>query len=99
MFRFIIYLYDAAHASTPPQLREFLTYFFILPNYYFVLFPVIDFQTHRQSYFRRNIHDIAQQGIAWIGRGIDAADAVSARLPLEGAVERPRPGDHVRGAW
>src|SRR6185503_20548850 len=69
MFRFVIYLYDAAHAKTPPTLREFLTYFFIVPNYYFVLFPVIDFQTHRQTYFRRNIHEVAQQGIVWIGRG------------------------------
>ena len=69
MFRFLIYLYDAAHAKTRPQLRDFLTYFFIVPNYYFVLFPVIDFQTHRQAYFRRNIHDVAQQGIVWIGRG------------------------------
>ena len=69
MFRFVIYLYDAAHAKTAPTIREFLTYFFIVPNYYFVLFPVIDFQTHRQTYFRRNIHEVAQQGIVWIGRG------------------------------
>jgi len=69
MFRFIIYVYDAAYAKTRATLREFLTYFFVLPNYYFLLFPVIDFQTHRQSYFKRDIHEVAQQGIAWIGRG------------------------------
>jgi alginate O-acetyltransferase complex protein AlgI len=69
MFRFVIYLYDAAHAKAAPTLQEFLTYFFILPNYYFLLFPVIDFQTHRQTYFRRNINDVAQQGILWIARG------------------------------
>jgi alginate O-acetyltransferase complex protein AlgI len=69
MFRFSIYLYDAAYAKTPPTIKDFLTYFFIIPNYYFVLFPVIDFQTHRQTYFRRNINDVAQQGIVWIGRG------------------------------
>jgi alginate O-acetyltransferase complex protein AlgI len=69
MFRFAIYLYDAAYAKTAPTIREFLTYFFIVPNYYFLLFPVIDFQTHRQTYYRRNIHDVAQQGIVWIGRG------------------------------
>ena len=69
MFRFMIYVYDAGHARTPPSLMDFLTYFFILPNYYFLLFPVIDFQTHRQSYYRRNIHQVAQQGLVWIGRG------------------------------
>jgi alginate O-acetyltransferase complex protein AlgI len=69
MFRFLIYLYDAAHAKARPQLRDFLTYFFVLPNYYFLLFPVVDYQTHRQTYFRRNINDVAQQGIVWIARG------------------------------
>jgi D-alanyl-lipoteichoic acid acyltransferase DltB (MBOAT superfamily) len=69
MFRFLIYLYDAAHSTSKPRLTDFLTYFFVLPNYYFLLFPVIDFQTHRQAYYRRNIHDVAQQGIAWIARG------------------------------
>ena len=49
MFRFIVYVYDAAYAKTRPVLRDFLTYFYILPNYYFLLFPVIDFQTHRQA--------------------------------------------------
>jgi len=69
MFRFAIYLYDAAHAKTAPRLTDFLAYFFVLPNYYFLLFPVVDFQTCRQTYFRRNINDIAQQGVQWIARG------------------------------
>jgi D-alanyl-lipoteichoic acid acyltransferase DltB (MBOAT superfamily) len=69
MFRFLIYLYEVAHAKTKPGIRDFLTYFFVLPNYYFLLFPVVDYQTHRQTYFRRNINEIVQQGIAWIARG------------------------------
>jgi alginate O-acetyltransferase complex protein AlgI len=69
MFRYIVYLYEAAYAKTRPGLQDFLAYFFILPNYYFVLFPVIDYQTHRQTYFRRDIHEVAQQGITWLARG------------------------------
>lgn len=69
MFRLMVYLYDAAHAKRPPVLREFLAYFFVLPNFYFLLFPVIDFQTQRRTYYRRNIHEIAQQGVTWIARG------------------------------
>jgi alginate O-acetyltransferase complex protein AlgI len=69
MFRVIIYVYDLAHAKKPPSLLSYLSYFFILPNYYLTLFPVIDFQTMRSTYYRRNIHDIAQQGIFWIVRG------------------------------
>lgn len=69
MFRMIIYLYDIKRSPEPPRLNDFLAYFFLLPNYYFLLFPVIDFQTFRKSYFQRNIHPVAQQGIWWILRG------------------------------
>ncbi len=69
MFRTINYAYDLAHSKEPPSFLSYLSYFFILPNYYFTLFPVIDFQTMRATYYRRNIHDIAQQGIHWMLRG------------------------------
>jgi D-alanyl-lipoteichoic acid acyltransferase DltB (MBOAT superfamily) len=69
MFRLASYLYDVRHAKTRPTLREYLSYFLILPNYYFLLFPVLDYQTLRKTYYQRDIHAIAQQGIEWILRG------------------------------
>ena len=69
MFRMIIYLYDVKHLPGPVSLKDYLSYFFLLPNYYFLLFPVVDFQTLRKSYFQRDIHPVAQQGIWWIFRG------------------------------
>jgi alginate O-acetyltransferase complex protein AlgI len=69
MFRLAGYLYDVRHAKTRPTLREYLSYFLILPNYYFLLFPVLDYQTLRKTYYQRDIHAIAQQGIEWILRG------------------------------
>ncbi len=69
MFRMIVYAHDVRHMKGRPSLREYLAYFFVLPNYYFLLFPVIDFQTMRLGYYRRDIHAMAQQGIAWILRG------------------------------
>jgi len=69
MFRIIIYVYDLAHSKQPAQLLPFLGYFFLLPNYFFTLFPVIDFQTMRRTYYQRDIHVIAQQGIHWMTRG------------------------------
>jgi alginate O-acetyltransferase complex protein AlgI len=69
MFRIIIYIYDQAHAAEPARLLPFLSYFFLLPNFYFILFPVIDFQTMRTTYYRRDINDVAQQGIHWMTRG------------------------------
>ncbi|HWQ03274.1 MAG TPA: hypothetical protein VNL38_02235 [Candidatus Nitrosotenuis sp.] len=69
MFRLMIYLYDLKHAKAKPGLREFLSYFYLLPNYYFMLFPVVDFSTMRRSRYQRNFHDIAQQGVEWMLRG------------------------------
>ena len=69
MFRMMIYLYDLRHNAGPPNLSGYLSYFFPLPNFYFILFPVIDYQTMRRSYFQRDIHEVAQQGIRWIARG------------------------------
>jgi len=69
MFRMIIYLYDVKHQPGPASMKDYLTYFFLLPNYYFLLFPIVDFQTMRRSYFQRDIHPIAQKGVWWIFRG------------------------------
>lgn len=69
MFRLIIYAHDVRYMKERPSLREFLAYFYIIPNFYFQLFPVIDFKTMRLTYYRRNIHEIAQQGIGWLCRG------------------------------
>jgi len=69
MFRMIIYLYDVKHMTTPPALKDYLSYFFLLPNYYFLLFPVVDHQTFRKGFYKRDIHTVAQQGVWWIFRG------------------------------
>jgi D-alanyl-lipoteichoic acid acyltransferase DltB (MBOAT superfamily) len=70
MFRAMIYVYDLRHAKGRPSLREYLAYFYPLPNFYFLLFPVIDFQTQRRTYYQRDIHQIAQQGLLWMLRGV-----------------------------
>jgi alginate O-acetyltransferase complex protein AlgI len=69
MFRLIVYLYDIKEMPNRPPLIPFLAYFFILPNYFFPLFPVVDYKTMRLGYFRRDIHQVAQRGITWICRG------------------------------
>ena len=69
MFRLMVYMYDVRFSRTKPDFREFCVYFFPLPNFYFLLFPVVDFQTLRRTYYQRDIHAIAQQGIEWMVRG------------------------------
>ncbi|HXG11383.1 MAG TPA: hypothetical protein VNK04_16635 [Gemmataceae bacterium] len=69
MFRLIVYLYDIRHERRPPLLPS-LTYFFLLPNVCFPLFPVIDFKTFRQTYYDEDAYAIYQTGVAWIVRGL-----------------------------
>jgi alginate O-acetyltransferase complex protein AlgI len=70
MFRMIIYAYDVKSAKKPESFMDFLNYFFLLPNFYFVLFPVIDYTTFKKSYYADDIHATAQRGLHWIARGV-----------------------------
>lgn len=69
MFRLIVYLYDVRFAKSPPRLIDFLGYFLLLPNCYFLLFPVVDHATFLVCRDRRPIRVVAQTGIRWIARG------------------------------
>ena len=70
MFRTIIYVYDVRFARKPPRLIDFLGYFYLLPNYYFLLFPVVDYQTFLVSRNNKKLDETIQIGIRWIVRGV-----------------------------
>ncbi len=70
MFRMMIYVYDLRQEKSAGTLLDYLAYFFILPNYYFLLFPVIDYQTMRSTYYSAEFHKQAQEGVRWIARGL-----------------------------
>ncbi|MGQ0723434.1 MAG: GDSL-type esterase/lipase family protein [Candidatus Eiseniibacteriota bacterium] len=70
MFRAAIYLYDLRHERTPAPLMQRLSYFFMLPTVCFPLFPVIDYQTYRRSYYQRAPFEVYQKGVDWIFRGL-----------------------------
>lgn len=69
MFRLILYAYEVKSARKPERLDDYASYFTLLPNFYFVLFPVVDYSTFKKSFYAGNIHDVAQRGIAWMLRG------------------------------
>jgi hypothetical protein len=69
MFRVIVYLYDTRRERRPPLLLS-LAYFFPLPNLCFVLFPVLDFKSFRETYYDVEPYAIYQSGVAWIVRGL-----------------------------
>ncbi|MBA3562431.1 MAG: hypothetical protein H0W33_00180 [Gammaproteobacteria bacterium] len=70
MFRVIVYLYDLHHEKTRPSARWSLSYFFLLPNVCFPLFPVVDFKKFRQTYYSEPAPVVYGRGMSWIFRGV-----------------------------
>jgi D-alanyl-lipoteichoic acid acyltransferase DltB (MBOAT superfamily) len=70
MFRMVLYLYDYRHERTPATVWERLSYFFMLPNACFPMFPVVDYATFRRTYFNDDEWKIYQQGLSWMCRGV-----------------------------
>lgn len=69
MFRMILYLYELKHARTPEPVLETLGYFFLLPNYAFLHFPVVDYRTYRRSYLSTDVHLTQRSGMQMMVRG------------------------------
>ncbi|MDH5579545.1 MAG: hypothetical protein OEZ09_13950, partial [Betaproteobacteria bacterium] len=70
MFRLMVYLYDLQHEKGEVQPVRTLSYFFLLPNVCFTLFPVIDYKTFCRAYYNDAALRIYQRGLAWMTRGI-----------------------------
>lgn len=70
IFRILIYLFDIRHEKPGVSVWQRLTYFFMLPNFVFLLFPVIDYTTYKKNYYNKPASDIYQRGISWIFRGV-----------------------------
>jgi hypothetical protein len=70
MFRMILYIYELKHATAPEKPIDALTYFFMLPNFCFPLFPVVDYRTFRRGYFAADVHVLHHEGLALMSRGV-----------------------------
>jgi uncharacterized membrane protein len=68
MFRLIVYFYDLRHDKTRGTLWQSLSYFFMLPNACFPLYPVIDYKTYRRNYYDEDAYRIYQVGVDWMVR-------------------------------
>jgi alginate O-acetyltransferase complex protein AlgI len=69
MFRLIIYIYELKHIKKPENLVDTLSYFFLLPNYCFPLFPVVDYRTMQRGYFADDVHAMQRRGLQMMFRG------------------------------
>lgn len=70
MFRLAVYLYDLRSEKVPTNAWRTLSYFFLLPNVVFPLFPVVDYKTFRRTYYDAEPQRIYQSGIDWLLRGV-----------------------------
>ncbi|MHB1556154.1 MAG: hypothetical protein ACYC61_01610 [Isosphaeraceae bacterium] len=69
MFRMIIFLYELKHARAPESPLDAAGYFFLLPNYCFFHFPVVDYRTMQRGYFAADVHATQARGLAMMFRG------------------------------
>ncbi len=69
MFRVLVYLYEIKHAEHPEPLTDTLSYFFLLPNYCFLHFPVVDYRTMQRGYFSRDVHETMETGLGMMFKG------------------------------
>ena len=70
MFRLMIYLYDLKHRTAPFSPARAISYFFMLPNVCFPLFPVVDYKTFCSTYYNEDWPRIYQTGLKWMFRGV-----------------------------
>jgi hypothetical protein len=70
MFRLMIYLYDLKHRTAPFSPARAISYFFLLPNVCFPLFPVVDYKTFSSTYYNEDWPRVYQTGLKWMFRGV-----------------------------
>jgi hypothetical protein len=70
MFRLMIYLYDLKHRTAPFSPARAISYFFLLPNVCFPLFPIVDYKTFCSTYYNEDWPRIYQTGLKWMFRGV-----------------------------
>ena len=70
MFRLMVFVVDRKHGQRGRSVWETLSYFFLLPNVCFPLFPVIDYVAFRRSWYGQEAWSCYQTGVRWIARGL-----------------------------
>jgi hypothetical protein len=70
MFRMIVYLYDLKHRATGFGGARALSYFFMLPNVCFPLFPIVDYKTFQRSAYNEDALRLYATGLKYLLRGL-----------------------------
>jgi len=70
MFRFIIYLYEIRYEKKKSTVWQRLSYFFMLPNICFPLFPIVDYKNFTRNYYDIPYEENQKLAVKRIFRGI-----------------------------
>jgi D-alanyl-lipoteichoic acid acyltransferase DltB (MBOAT superfamily) len=62
-------MYELKHNKNRETLTDTLSYFFLLPNYCFLHFPVVDYRTMQRGYFSADVHSMQKRGLHMMFRG------------------------------
>jgi D-alanyl-lipoteichoic acid acyltransferase DltB (MBOAT superfamily) len=70
MFRLILFLYEIRHLKMAVSAWQKVTYFFLLPNLVFMIFPVVDYKNFVRNYYSRPAADTYAKGLRWVFTGL-----------------------------
>ena len=70
MFRVFVFLYELKNGLKIKSIWQAINYFFLLPNIFFLFFPIIDYKTYQNTYYSDEEKHMWQKGIRWMMRGI-----------------------------
>ena len=70
MFRMLLFLYELKHQKERVPWLTQVSYFFMLPNVIFPLFPVVDYKTFQRQYYDAPSLDTYRRGVYLIAKAV-----------------------------
>lgn len=70
MFRLMMYVYDLKHRRAPFSAAHAISYFFMLPNACFPMFPLVDYKTFCDAHYKAPELETYQRGLHWCFQGV-----------------------------
>ena len=70
MYRLACYLYDFEHEKIKSSWVQACSYFFLFPNVWLFVFPMIDYKNFVKEYFNGQPLQLYQRGLVWMTRGV-----------------------------
>ncbi len=70
MFRLIMYMYEIHHETAAVSFWKRISYFFLLPNLIFWIFPIVDYRAFIQKFYTQTAVENCRKGLQWMFTGL-----------------------------